>query len=45
LKPYVLNRLPPGEQAELDGAIDRAVEAADHWRDHPVEQTMNLFNG
>lgn len=45
LKPYVLNRLPPGDREVLDAAVAKAAEAAAHWVENPVAATMNLYNG
>ena len=41
---YVLKRPGRAEQAELEAAVDRAVDAIEHLHVHGIESTMNRFN-
>jgi PTH1 family peptidyl-tRNA hydrolase len=41
---YVLQDFTADEWMEVDPALDRAVEAVEHWLVHGIDATMNLFN-
>ncbi len=41
---YVLDRPGRAERAELDAAVARAADAAEHCLDHSVAEAMNRFN-
>ncbi len=41
---YVLSLFKKNEKTAVDGAIDQACEAVEHWVEFGVEQTMNIFN-
>lgn len=42
---YVLSRFTAEEAAEMEGALERAADAVEHWIAHGVDLTMTRFNG
>lgn len=41
---FVLRDFTPDEWIEMDTALDRAVEAVEHWLAHGIDAAMNIFN-
>jgi PTH1 family peptidyl-tRNA hydrolase len=41
---FLLQDFTADEWMEVDAALDRAVEAVEHWLVHGIDATMNVFN-
>lgn len=41
---YVLSAFTEDERTEIDQALDRSVEAAEHWAREGIESVMNKYN-
>jgi PTH1 family peptidyl-tRNA hydrolase len=41
---FVLQDFTADEWTDVEAALDRAVEAIEHWLSHGIDETMNVFN-